>query len=396
MACFHKDFLALDACLSEHRALWQFDSFASLTNPWQTQYPQLSQYLDGLELADLEDQCGLNTLCEFLPSLSALQAWQGPQPISEVAAYTPPPSYLAAGIKGRKWQQIEAFVARTPKAQNYVEWCAGKGHLGKLLSYQTGQGVVSLEWQKTLCEDGQQQAAKLKLPQTFQHADVLKQQGVSALASTDCAVALHACGDLHRTLLTQAALAKVPNLCLSPCCYQLTKDDTYQPLSATVARHSQLSIRKADLKLAVKEVVTAGAREKRLKKQELTYRLGFDAWQRQARGIDEYLPLPSIQKALLAQGFAGFCQWAAECKGLSQYVNTLGFGQFEQVAEQRYQVVQKLEAISQLFRPALEHWLVLDRALYLQEQDYQVEIGGFCEKNITPRNWLIRASRAGQ
>ena len=100
-----------------------------------------------------------------------------------------------------------------------------------------------------------------------------------------------------------------------------------------------------------------------------------------------------LQKAILNQGFTAFCRWAAEQKGLTDLIAKTSFKDFESIGQTRYQQVQKLEAISQLFRPALEYWLVLDRAMYLEENGYHVEIGEFCDKSLTPRNWMIRAER---
>ncbi|NVK75916.1 MAG: methyltransferase [Oceanospirillaceae bacterium] len=404
MTAFQHHFQLLDAWLKTHTPLWQFDTFACLDNPWKNAYPELATYLEkeSLEKESLEKESreGLSDsfyaqvfrLCPDLKSPLNFSELEMLDLASERTLTNTMPSYVSAGIKGRKWSQIQAFVALTPKAESYVEWCAGKGHLGKLLAFQDNKPVHSLEWQKALCDAGEQDAKRLNLPQTFTHADVLKGEGELALANTHCAVALHACGDLHRELIQQAIMANTGKLCLSPCCYHLTKEAFYRPLSQW-AKQSQLNLRQADLKLAVKEVVTAGAREQRLKQLELTYRLGFDSWQRAARQQDEYLPVPSIQKAILNQGFTAFCHWAAEQKGLLHLPANLPFETFESQGQQRYQQIQKLEAISQLFRPALEYWLVLDRALYLEENGYHVEIGKFCDKSLTPRNWMIRAER---
>ena len=54
-----------------------------------------------------------------------------------------------------------------------------------------------------------------------------------------------------------------------------------------------------------------------------------------------------------------------------------------------------MELVRHLFRRPLEIWLLLDRALFLEEQGYRVEVGTFCPKPTTPRNLLIRAVRAG-
>lgn len=392
MTSLQQRFQSLDTWLNTHTQLWQFDTFARLDTPWENVYPELAALLqrENLETDSEAFYAKVFRLCPDLKTASNFLPPDLLDPSPQRTLTHDLPSYVSAGIKGRKWSQIQAFVAHTPTANHYVEWCAGKGHLGKLLAFQDNKPVHSLEWQKTLCEAGEQEAKRLKISQTFTHADVLKGEGRPALANTHCAVALHACGDLHRELIEQAVAANTAMLCISPCCYHLTQASHYQPLSHS-AQQSALTLRQADLKLAVKEVATAGKREQRLKQLELTYRLGFDAWQRSARQQDEYLPVPSVQKALLNQGFATFCQWAAEQKGLIDLTAKTPFEDFEPIGQTRYQHIQKLEAISQLFRPALEYWLVLDRAMYLEENGYQVEIGKFCDKSLTPRNWMIRA-----
>ena len=66
---------------------------------------------------------------------------------------------------------------------------------------------------------------------------------------------------------------------------------------------------------------------------------------------------------------------------------------FEQAGAARLPVVARMELVRHLFRRPLEIWLALDRALFLEEQGYQVELGTFCDKPMTPRNLLIRAVR---
>ena len=53
--------------------------------------------------------------------------------------------------------------------------------------------------------------------------------------------------------------------------------------------------------------------------------------------------------------------------------------------------VRNLELVRGLFRRPLEIWLLLDRALYMQEAGYRVEIGLFCPAALTPRNILLIA-----
>jgi len=60
---------------------------------------------------------------------------------------------------------------------------------------------------------------------------------------------------------------------------------------------------------------------------------------------------------------------------------------------QRLAEVRNLELVRGLFRRPLELWLVLDRALFMVEQGYNVEVGSFCEPSLTPRNLMVLAER---
>ena len=67
--------------------------------------------------------------------------------------------------------------------------------------------------------------------------------------------------------------------------------------------------------------------------------------------------------------------------------------QCEKQFRQSLAQVRNLELVRSLFRRPLEFWLLLDRALYLEEQGYQVRLGRFCEPALTPRNLLLLAER---
>ena len=63
----------------------------------------------------------------------------------------------------------------------------------------------------------------------------------------------------------------------------------------------------------------------------------------------------------------------------------------EHTGWQRLAEVRNLELVRGLFRRPLELWLLLDRALLLEEQGYRVRLGTFCPSQLTPRNLLLLA-----
>ncbi len=388
-------FRQLNQGLEAHRQYWQFRPFSEHSFPWHSTTPTLSNWLNQLDPDDLEQlekqpELAQQQLQNFIPGCKPLLSLsQLPQLEFSSKEH---PGWMSNHIPGRKWQQIQAFEnAIDNQAQAYLEWCSGKGHLARLVAHQRQQPVVCIELQPKLCQQGQLLAQRHSLPMTFKVEDALHESSGQHITGDQHVLALHACGDLHTQLLRHSATRKPAQLSLSPCCYHLIKDETYSPLS-TIGQSSQLVLDHHDLRLPLQQTVTAGARINRLRRIEVTWRLGFDQLQRKITGIDSYLNTPNIPKRLLSGTFADYCQWMADKKNLSVPIKT-DFSLHLAEADERYLLVQKLELIRHLFRRPLELWLILDRALFLQQQGYQIKISEFCDYQLTPRNILIQARR---
>ena len=135
---------------------------------------------------------------------------------------------LNVDVPGRKWQQIEAFGAALQFAQtptHWLDWCAGKGHLGRRLLH-TGQQLTCLEYDPALIAAGQALSDHHGLAVAHRLQDVMADVAISAEHTP---VALHACGDLHVRLLQLASAAGCAQLAISPCCYNRISATHYQP-----------------------------------------------------------------------------------------------------------------------------------------------------------------------
>lgn len=390
---YNNRFQQLDYYLTSLKRFWQFEAFHHNDYPWLTTDPALCDFLDNLTEQELvlyqqQPEKLIPLLKVFISPLRALN-----DKLFEVEALpvveSKVPFWLSNGIKGRKWAQISAFATQVKEKKTILEWCAGKGHLGRLISWQQDLPVLSVEWQQTLCDLGADEAAKMQLKQTFKQADVLKGEADNCIDANCHAIALHACGDLHLRLIELAKVHKPSQLTISPCCYHLTEQSIYQACSLQ-GRSSSLVITKQGLKLAVNKQVTTGKRQARLSEQEVLWRLAFDELQKHCLKTDNYFPLPSFPKTLLSKDFHGFVLWAMDAKSLSFILpNSLQI--FVDLAVLRLKKVRRMELISQFFVRPLELWLVYDRVLSLQESGYQVQVSTFCEQLTTPRNLLIQA-----
>jgi len=385
-------FLALDAFLSEHQGLWRPRPFTHLQLPWEAQHPALAQWLRRRSLAQAESSHNLPTELQApapFPQWAQLAAQLSAVDKLPSGVLHAPLSRLNVDVPGRKWQQIEAFGSALQFAErptHWLDWCAGKGHLGRRL-LQPGQHLTCLEYDPALIAAGQALSAHHHLPATHRWQDVMADVAINPEHTP---VALHACGDLHVRLLQLASAAGCKHLAVAPCCYNRIASEQYQALSAA-ARASALRLSREDLGLPLSETVTAGARVRLQRDTSMARRLGFDQLQRQLRGRDEYLPTPSLPSEWLHRSFADYCQHLATLKGLS--TGAQDWAALEQHGWQRLANVRNLELVRGLFRRPLEVWLVLDRALFLQENGYKAQVGRFCETALTPRNLMVLAER---
>ncbi|MCV6626866.1 MAG: SAM-dependent methyltransferase [Cellvibrionaceae bacterium] len=385
-------FIQLSQLLLDHRHYWQPRAYMQAQLPWQAQLPELNARLLSLDKQALErlennPDVLLQLLQEALPKLSPLSELLQippcePQPLIELDPF------FQRHIPGRKWQQIQAFAAALPRrGQQLLDWCSGKGHLARYLYRQQPCPACCLERDPALVAAGRELSEGMEL--AFAEVDVLQQDCRPWVQTESQLLALHACGDLHRQLLQLCADTRPRALALAPCCYQKTAQAQYRPLSQ-LGRQYDLALQRLDLHTAVQETVTAPAAVRHKREQIQAWRLGFDCWQRSWRGVDEYLTTPSLPQSALKLGFEAFCRKLAAAQGLAVPVE-VDWAYWQQRGAERFAQARRLDLLRLGFRRALELWIVQDLALYLHQQGYQVQLGVFCQRELSPRNLLINA-----
>jgi len=377
----------LDGALPLFHDLWHAQPFREPRPAWSASYPALTRALLDLEEADADyladdSAAALQLLARHLPDVAELAGLMAlPVPVGPVQAV--PGGRWAWEIPGRKRSQIEAFAAATgPVKAPVIDWCGGKGHLGRWLALAWEVPVQTLEIDPVLCAAGQALAQRLSLAQDFQVADAL-----AAEVPSDChAVALHACGELHRHLIEHGAKAGVLRFDIAPCCYHRGVAEVYQALSPG----SLTRLTRDDTRLAVTETVTASPRLRRQRDREMAWKLGFDAYRRACTegGYRSFKPIPS---AWFGTDFSEFLLRMTHREGLPPPGPSVGY--WEKQGWTRQREVMRLSIVRQAFRRPLELWLALDLVAYLETHGYIARLGTFCERRLTPRNLLISAWR---
>ncbi|MEE4300837.1 MAG: methyltransferase [Pseudomonadales bacterium] len=391
-AALRRRLTAVNARLVEAAELLEANPFREAAPAWLDASPRLASELlrlddatlDTLELdaAALTERLGrLDGRYATLPALTSIGRWPDRPPA------VPPAE--PAHVPGRKWAQIRAFLgALAPDADPAVDWCAGKGHLGRQLHLRAGAPVRCIEVDAALCAGGE--ALARTLPVVFERRDVIADP--PELHPEERVVALHACGHLHDLLIDRSARAGVRGLAFAPCCYHLGSDRGAPWLPAAQSG-PRTGLPDELVRFAVRETVTAPRYVRRRRRLERSYRLAFEALRREldARRPD-YRAIPSVPGRLLSAGFPAFCAHAAAHLGL-ELPAELDAEHWLALGTQADARARRLELARAPFRRLLELRMVLDRALALAEAGYAVGVGEFCERALTPRNLLIIAER---
>ncbi|MCB9733623.1 MAG: methyltransferase [Deltaproteobacteria bacterium] len=395
-------FDALTALLGAHRDVWEPRPFASARPGWAEAHPEVARWLlalDDAAVTRLEEA----PAAAFTDAPATLRGWA--EAASALAAV---PSVAATPlgrlddprvpwrIPGRKWRQIQAFAAAAGEGGDpaeVVDWCAGKGHLGRTLGAVRGAAVTLVEHDARLRREALELAAQVGVDARFATADAHGAEARAELGPGVTAVALHACGGLLVSLLRGAVAVGVPQVHAAPCCYHRAHVDGRGTVPVSAAgRAAGLALTHSALRLATADEVVAPGRLRRGRRRENAWRLGLDELLREASGVDVYTPLGTLPVELVKRPFAAFCEEAAAIRGLALPASW-DPGRAERVGWQRAQEARALGLVRGLFRGALELWLALDRALFLAEARYRVRIGRFCAREVTPRNLLISATR---
>ena len=246
--------------------------------------------------------------------------------------------------------------------------------------------VRSLEIDPALCAAAERLAGRSRARQQVVCADALDPASRPHLQG-HAVLALHACGELHRSLVRGADRDGAPAYAIAPCCYHRGADGGYRPLGP----EARLALDAATLRLAVTETVTAPRHDRRRLVRDQAWKLGFIALRQAIEGgpVPSFRPVPP---AWLNGRFEDFCRHLAEREGV-RLPAAVDWAQWEAIGERRRDEVRRLELVRHAFRRALEVWLALDLVLGFEARGFTARIGTFCVRALTPRNLLVLASR---
>lgn len=383
----------LNAWLHFNRDLWEPRPFVEWRPRWWGRERELSTWVRTVDERVIE---ALET--DLCAQVAVPRRFRGLRDSSVRRGLVPPlapPSLerLEFGVKDRKSAQVSGFLAAVgPTLRGgegpIVEWCSGRGHLGRTLSLRTGRPALLFERDPTLCAPARQAPERPGVRHV--RVDVLDDEVHAVLPEQAAYVALHACGRLTDRLLDVALAHGADTIAAAPCCaHRLFGAERYAPRSK-IGRASALDFGPDTLRLSVLDDVVASPRQRARRHREHWLRVAVDLLAREATGRDVYWAFPSVPPRVVDLALVDFVAWVERHHGLPVPA-TWDPERVGRAATEQLRIIRAGALVRSLARRPLEVWLALDRAQSLMEAGFDVWVGAFCARSASPRNLLILA-----
>lgn len=381
---------AFPDALALYPAVW-LDRLAAMSAQqlWQLQYKAGVGFLDDAGWRDFAGE--LQALCQ-LPNaiLPATDSPDGrrmtPKKRHEVEHLT--------WLVNRIWRQH-------PFAR-IVDIGGGIGHLARSLRETTSADIVSIDHDGMLQHTGRDLAQQREAPDRLRFLNIVVPLPPAPVSSEICrlmagdtlCLGLHTCGPLALALVRHATAAGARALFNIPCCYHKLDAATDCNLSA-MAQQDPLPIDAMALDLTVRNHQEPSPQEMERHLRVNSYRYALQLLLREQYGQKNFQAAGHVPPALYRQPFAAYAQDRICAMGLDGADGGQQWQQFYDAPATQHLLRRTFAAqtIRRLLGRPLEVWLLADRALWMQELGWNVEMAQLFDPVVSPRNIGVWAWR---
>lgn len=288
----------------------------------------------------------------------------------------------------------------THKIDQVVDIGGGIGYLAQTLNNQYKLKVTTLDMDPKLQKTGTEIHTKNAKDPTnkVQYKNVMvSDQGefVEILKQNVMPIGLHTCGRLALDIIKVSSSKKVPALVNFGCCYHTLDKTDLQNISAFAqGLDDRLEMHKFALTLACRAHCKLDEKDYDLKQKVKFFRYAIHILLHDHYEIKELVTLGNSSPKLYDKSFGHYALEQFERINLEPRHTEEELNAFFARPDLKLLIDRMLAAniIRNALGRVLELYLQLDRAIFLEEQGYQVEVQEFFEEELSPRNIGITAT----
>jgi hypothetical protein len=285
------------------------------------------------------------------------------------------------------------------KISKVVDIGGGIGLLAQSLNNSYGLKVTSVdmneEFQKTGIDRHNKNAKDPQNKVQYRNLKVgLDSEFSQLLEENVMPVGLHTCGKLALDIIKASSQKKVPALVNFGCCYHtLDLSDELQNISKFAQDNDPIWMNKFALTLSCRAHRKMDEKDYDLKQKVKFYRYALHILLHDHYDIKDLITLGNSAPKLYDQSFAIYALEQFKRINVVTKQSEEELNDFFANPELQKLIEQMLAAglIRNALGRIMELYLLLDRAIYLEEQGYQVEVREFFDEELSPRNIGITA-----
>lgn len=278
------------------------------------------------------------------------------------------------GITSKKSHEIKRIIniLKDYKFDNVIDIGSGKGHLSFIMAkYLSNQSYLCIDQDEKLQEAAQKSFEKINpkaLKKLKYKTATIDENSKFTIKENDLLLGLHACGDLSVYLL-ELFLNQEGNYLNFPCCYhKSTKLNLSGEMNLELNHYALTLANRSNVPLSLK------AYNERYKIKSFRYTLEMAYFDKHGEHLTNLGPAP---KDLYNKKF-------------DEYLKFYKFNDYAQNLLEKYQVEVNnyilLETLRNPLGRLLEQYILLDRALYLEQNGKKVQLYEVFDNSISPRN----------
>jgi hypothetical protein len=332
-------------------------------------------------------------------SLLSIDSWNKTFSLIEEVCHFPSIDIIESNITtlGKKKKQHELnslySLLKSDKGNETkaVDFGGGVGNLAYFLEKEIGMDPLVLERDSDLVTSGKLKLSKLDSKVNFITCDVCEAEEIPELSKREFAIGLHTCGNFANHMLKHCAQSKVAKIVNFGCCYSKILENEYH--LSTFADRS-LNFNQRALLAATLSFGEVKTEFYEFRLRILKYKYSFYNWMTKKHGIMEFCAMSNSRRSLYDLSFYEFIlktleKFYPDLQKPTELEMVEFFDSEENIALNKY--FQSYFSLSRYFGQVLETYILCDRALFLQERGYNVEVKAVFEHEISPRNKAIIA-----
>ncbi len=312
------------------------------------------------------------------------------------------PHWAYVGVKYKKKHELDTFAALITSLHekhhydSLVNIGGGMGHLSRIVAHYQLIDCCDVDMNKELQDQGEKRLGKYPLPDgarpvSFIHQEIGKNTDLSQHFKKDgLTTGLHTCGVLAVRHLEMAIKSKVKTVINFGCCYAKSVCDTDFELSSC-SKDFPLKLTNHALTLGTRSHTSISYDDFVHKTKVKRFRYTLHLLCKEKLKIDRFITVGNGTKAHYKGNFSNYVMDMLDRVGIKHNLSLDELDAYYNDPD-IVKIVRKMYLMNiirwQLGR-LIELYILTDRALYLQDNGYDVRMAQVFNEEISPRNIAV-------